>query len=292
MQKNYKLGSYPGLLITFSLTVALFLVAFCGWLALSSKQLVQQVKQNIEVQVYLDKEMTQIQTDSVRNIIAQKPYIQYQESVPKIRFISKEEIAKGFLKDTEEDYRSILGENPFRNAFSVRIKEQYFDEAQLNKIKIDLEQLKGVYEVDYAKDFVDSINKNANKAYLIISVIVGILLLAIIILVNNTIRLALYSQRFIIRSMQLVGATDWFIKKPFLVRGALQGVAAGIIACLLLFGLQQIAIREIDGLSMLQDYPKLAVLSGIVIFLGGMIGIFSAFQSVYRYLRMDLDELY
>jgi cell division transport system permease protein len=292
MQKNYKLGSYPGLLITFSLTVALFLVGFCGWLAISSKQLVQQVKQNIEMQVYLDKELTQIQTDSVRNILAQKPYIEYKGAVPQIKFISKDDISKSFEKETNEDYRAILGENPFRNAFTLKIKEAYFEEAQLAKIKIDLEQIGGIFEADYAKDFVDSVNRNANKAYLIISIIVGILLIAIIILVNNTIRLALYSQRFIIRSMQLVGATDWFIKKPFIGRGALQGLIAGLIACLLLLGLQQIAIREIDGLSVLQDNIKLAILGAIIIVLGIMIGIFSAFQSMYRYLRMDLDELY
>ncbi len=292
MRKNYKLGSYPGLLITFSLTVALFLVGFCGWLAISSKQLVQQVKQNIEMQVYLDKEMTQIQTDSVRNVIAQKPYIEYKGAVPQIKFISKEDAANSFQKETTEDYRAILGENPFRNAFTLRIKEEYFEEDKLAKIKIDLEQIGGIYEADYAKDFVESVNRNANKAYLIISIIVGILLIAIIVLVNNTIRLALYSQRLIIRSMQLVGATDWFIKKPFLGRGALQGFIAGLIACVLLFGLQQIAIREIDGLSVLQDYIKLGVLGGIIVLLGILIGIFSAFQSMYRYLRMDLDELY
>ena len=291
-KKNRKLGTYPSLLIVISLTSALFLIAFSGWIALTSKQLVLHVKQNIEVQVYLDKSLTAIQRDSVRNLISQKNYIAYSENVPQIKFISKESTAERVLRETNEDFRSILGENPYRDAFSLRIKDDYFSENQLSKIKTDLEQLTGVFEADYAKDFVESINKNANKAYLIIASIVVLLLIAIALLINNTIRLALYSQRFIIRSMQLVGATDWFIQKPFLGRGVLQGLLAGVIASILLLGIQQIAIREIEDLAVLQDFQKLAFLCIFVIFLGILIGIISTYQSMYRYLRTDLEELY
>ena len=279
-------------MIVISLTSALFLIAFSGWIALTSKQLVLHVKQNIEVQVYLDKSLTAIQRDSVRNLISQKNYIAYSENVPQIKFISKESTAERVLRETNEDFRSILGENPYRDAFSLRIKDDYFSENQLSKIKTDLEQLTGVFEADYAKDFVESINKNANKAYLIIASIVVLLLIAIALLINNTIRLALYSQRFIIRSMQLVGATDWFIQKPFLGRGVLQGLLAGVIASILLLGIQQIAIREIEDLAVLQDFQKLAFLCIFVIFLGILIGILSTYQSMYRYLRTDLEELY
>ncbi|WP_435355218.1 cell division protein FtsX [Emticicia sp. SJ17W-69] len=291
-KKNRKLGSYPSLLIVISLTAALFLIAFSGWIALTSKQLVQYVKQNIEVQIYLDKSLTPIQRDSVRNLISQKNYIAYSENVPQIKFISKESTAERVLKETNEDFRSILGENPYRDAFSLRIKDTYFSEEQLAKIKADLEQVPGVFEADYAKDFVESINKNANKAYLIIASIVVLLLIAIVLLINNTIRLALYSQRFIIRSMQLVGATDWFIQKPFLIRGIFQGILSGILAIILLVGVQQIAIREIEDLAILQDFEKLSFLFGAVILLGILIGILSTFQSMYRYLHTDLEDLY
>ena len=291
-KKNRKLGSFPSLLIVISLSSALFLIAFSGWIALTSKQLVLHIKQNIEVQVYLDKVLTPIQRDSVRSLISQKNYIAYSESVPQIKFISKESTAERVLKETNEDFRSVLGENPYRDAFSIKIKDAYFSEVQLSKIKVDLEQLPGVFEADYAKDFVESINKNANKAYLIIASIVVLLLIAIVLLINNTIRLALYSQRFIIRSMQLVGATDWFIQKPFLGRGFLQGLLSGFIASALLLGIQQIAIREIEDLGALQDFQKLVLLCGFVIFLGILIGIVSTYQSMFRYLRTDLEDLF
>ncbi|WP_305952411.1 ABC transporter permease [Emticicia oligotrophica] len=291
-KKNRKLGSYPSMLIILSLTAALFLVAFSGWIALTSKQLVLYIKQNIEVQVYLDKSLTQIQKDSVRNLIAQKNYVAYSDNVPQIKFISKESTAEKVLKETNEDFRSILGENPYRDAFSLKLKEEYFKEEELAKIKADLENVPGIFEADYAKDFVDSINKNANKAYLIIASIVVLLLIAIVLLINNTIRLALYSQRFIIRSMQLVGATDWFIQKPFIGRGILQGLIAGVIASGLLVIVEQIAIREIENLGILQNFTKLSILCGFVILLGVLIGVLSTFQSMYRYLRTDLEDLY
>lgn len=291
-KKNRKLGSYPSMLIILSLTAALFLVAFSGWIALTSKQLVLYIKQNIEVQVYLDKSLTQIQKDSVRNLIAQKNYVAYSDNVPQIKFISKESTAEKVLKETNEDFQSILGENPYRDAFSLKIKENYFKEEELAKIKADLESVPGIFEADYAKDFVDSINKNANKAYLIIASIVVLLLIAIVLLINNTIRLALYSQRFIIRSMQLVGATDWFIQKPFIGRGILQGFISGLMASGLLVIVEQIAIREIENLGILQDLSKLSILCGFVIILGVLIGVLSTFQSMYRYLRTDLEDLY
>ncbi|WP_337041081.1 cell division protein FtsX [Emticicia sp. 17c] len=291
MQKR-KLGSYPSLLIIISLSTALFLIAFTGWIALTSKQLVKYVKQNIEVQVYLDKSLTQIQQDSVRNIIAKKGYIAYADNVPQINFISKESTAQKVLKDTNEDFNTILGENPYRDAFSLRIQENYLSEANLENIKSDLEQISGVFEVDYAKDFVDSINKNAYKAFLIIASVIVVLLIAIFLLINNTIRLALYSQRLIIRSMQLVGATDWFIQKPFIGRSIWHGLLSGTIGVGLFFGVQQIAVHKIEDLVILQDYTRIAFLCIGIILLGILIGVLSTYQSMYRYLRTDLEGLY
>ncbi|GAB3515157.1 cell division protein FtsX [Emticicia fontis] len=287
-----KLGSFPSLLIIISLSTALFLIAFTGWIALTSKQLVSYVKQNIEVQVYLDKSLTQIQQDSVRNIIAKKAYVAYADNVPQIKFISKESTAKRVLKDINEDYSSVLGENPYRDAFSLRIRESYLSELNLEIIKADLEQVTGVFEADYAKDFVDSINKNAYKAFLIIASVIVVLLVAIFLLINNTIRLALYSQRLIIRSMQLVGATDWFIQKPFIGRGIWQGFVSGVIAIGLFLGVQQIAVNKIEDLVILQDYIKIAFLCGGVVLLGVLISVLSTFQSMHRYLRTPLEDLY
>lgn len=290
MQINRKLGSYPGLLITVSLTVALFLIGFCGWVAITSKELIRYVKQNIEVQVYLDKDLPKQTLDSIGAILKTKNYVD-AKSADAIRFISRDEAAKLFFKETKENYQHILSENPFRDAFSLRIAENYFGESYLQEVQKDLEKIKGVYEADYAHDFVDGIAQNSNRVYIIMSGIVLIFLIATILLINNTIRLALYSQRFIIHTMQLVGATNAFIQKPFILRGAKQGLFAGLLAIILLVVMQQIAIWQINGFEVIQNYFGMILLIGLILILGVLLGIFSTYSSVVRYLRMDLDEL-
>ncbi|MFA7473654.1 MAG: FtsX-like permease family protein, partial [Spirosomataceae bacterium] len=138
----------------------------------------------------------------------------------------------------------------------------------------------------------DQINRNIAKVYLILATFAIIMLVIIVILINNTIKLAIYSQRFLIRSMQLVGATDGFIQRPFLVHGAMQGAIGGTLACVLLVILQQAAVRNIEGLILLQEYSKLGFLMIGIILLGVLVGLACTYQSLSRYLRISLDELY
>ncbi|UBM59316.1 permease-like cell division protein FtsX [Marinilongibacter aquaticus] len=293
MQSNKKLGSYPGILITASLTVALFLIGFCGWVALSSKELIKYVKQNIEVQVYLDNELSQGRKDSLKTELSQLPELETETKDRKvIQFISADDAAAKFLEETNEDYKDILGDNPFRDSYSIKVKEAHLSGGELALLKKKIEAIDGVYEVDYAKDFVQGITENANKAYLVLSAIVLIFLIATILLINNTIKLALYSQRFIIRTMQLIGATNMFIQKPFVKKGLIQGLIASIVACVLVFAMQQLAMSQLEGLSLIQNQTMMFYVMCIILLLGPMIGVVSTFQSITRYLNVDLDDLY
>jgi cell division transport system permease protein len=292
MPKKKKIGSYPNAMIVMSLTAALFLIGFCGLLVIQSKKLVSIIRQNIEVRVFLNKEETKAGLDSVLSIINTKPYVLNSTEVKPITFVSKEEAAKEFIEGTKEDFAAFLGENPLRDSYRVKIHEDYFEEAKLQLIKKDLEQIKGVYEVVYQEDLADNINKNVTKIYIVLASFALIMLIIIVLLVNNTIKLAIYSQRFLIRSMQLVGATNGFIQRPYVVRGAVQGLVGGILAGLLLIGLQQLAIRNVEGLAMLQEYDKIVILIGSVLLLGILVGVSSTYQSLAKYLRMALDDLY
>ena len=118
------------------------------------------------------------------------------------------------------------------------------------------------------------------------------MLIIIVLLVNNTIKLAIYSQRFLIRSMQLVGATNGFIQRPYMIRGAIQGLIGGLLSVVLLIALQQLAVRNVEGLLTLQEYDKIALLVTILVSLGILIGVISTYQSLSRYLKMTLDDLY
>ena len=292
MKSNKKLGSYPGILITASLTVALFLIGFCGWVAFSSKELIKYIKQNIEVQAYLDRELAQEKIDFIKKTLSSFPEIEHSGDSSLISFISSESAATAFLAETNEDYQAILGDNPFRDAFNLKVKEEQLNEGELAILKKKIETIPGVYEADYAKDFVNGITENANKAYLILASIVLIFLVATILLINNTIKLALYSQRFIIKTMQLVGATNSFIQKPFVGKGLFQGLLAGIISSILIIGTQQLALKQVEGLSLIQNSEMMIYVVLILLILGPLIGMVSTFQSINRYLNVDLDDLY
>ena len=292
MSKDKKLGTYPGILITVSLTVALFLIGFCGWVAFSSKELIKYIKQNVEVQVYLNKEITDVDIKNIEKKLVSLPEIEVLNDTAQVKFISADAAAANFLKETDEDYTEILGDNPFRPAFSIKLKEEKLNEGQIALMKKQIETWPEVYEVDYARDFVKGITDNANKAYLILSAIVVIFLIATILLINNTIKLALYSQRFIIRTMQLVGATNSFIQGPFLKKGIVQGLVASGIASGLLFLTQKLALNQIQGLHLIQNENSFIYLCLLLIVLGPLIGLVSTFQSINRYLHVDLDDLY
>lgn len=293
MSKIKKLGSTPNAMVIISLTIALFLIGLCGLLTLNARKLAEYLKQNVEVQVYLDNDLSTSKLDSIFKMIATRNFVLKNDNSPQINFISKEVAAKQFIKESGEDYRKLLGNNnPLFNSYSVKIKEEFFTEINLKAIKTDLEKLPGVHEVAYVENVVDEINKNISKIYLILSVFVVLLLIIIVVMVNNTIKLSLYSQRFLIRSMQLVGATNAFIRKPFVVKGGLQGLISGLVACTLLMILQQFAVQQVEGLSVLQEPSKLIILLIALLIIGTLVGILSTFQSVERYLKLSLDELY
>lgn len=291
-KKKKKLGSYPYVSVVFSITLALFVVGLFGLLLLHANQLKDLIRQNIEVQVYLNKYITENQRIKINKTLASKDYVLVEDGTPQISYVSKEEAAEQFIKETGEDFTNFLGENPLRDAYTIKIKSEYHDQDKLVGIKEDIEGISGVFEVTYIESLIDSINKNVTKISIILASFALILLISVIMLINNTIKLALFSQRFLIRSMQLVGATATFIQKPFLYRAALHGLLAGIFASLLLIVLMHYANNEIENLSTLQDPQKILYLFAGLLVLGAVIGFLSTFRSVRRYLKMSLDELY
>ncbi|QJW90571.1 ABC transporter permease [Spirosoma taeanense] len=291
-RKKKKVGTYPSGMILFSLTLALFLVGFCGMLAIQSKRLVTYIRENYEMRAFLDKDLDTRKLTRLQRTIAERPYILKTSDSAQISFVPKDVAAKEFIAETKEDFSKFLGENPLRDSYRIKLNEEYFEETKLQQVKEDLEQIDGVFEVVYQENLVDNINRNITKIYAVMSAFALILLIIIVVLMNNTIRLALHSQRMLIRSMQLVGATNGFITRPFLARGIWQGFLAGVIAVALLLAALQLAIRNLPELAMFQDPEKLAMLMAGIVGLGVIIGFLSTYQAVNRYLGLSLDELY
>lgn len=290
--KKKKLGNYPHTMVVFSITLALFVIGMFGLLLIHAGKLSEKVKESIEMQLYLDKNLTGVQLANMQKKLAAKEYVAIIGDTAAVRFVSKEEGAKQFLEDTGEDFMSFLGENPLRDAYVLKINADNATSAQLKGIKNDLEGIDGVHEVQYVESLIESINSNIKKISIILLGFAAILLVVVTILINNTIKLALYSQRFLIRSMQLVGATGYFIQRPFLNRAAWQGVMSGIIASLLLFGLMQYAYTQIEELKLLRDDEQTYILMGALLVIGCIIGFLSSYRAVRKYLRLSLDELY
>lgn len=291
-RKKIRLGSYPGLSVITGITLALLILGTFGAIIVHADKLSQIVRQNVEIQIYLHKTVTENQKNKIKQQLLSKPFIAQKNGAHAITFISKEDAAQSFIEDTGEDFFSILENNPLHDAYIINVKPEYIEEAQMKRIRNELEGINGVFEAHYVENLVKDINSNLRNAGVILLVLFILFLLTSTILINNTIKLALFSQRFLIRSMQLVGAKPWFIQKPFLIRASLHGLLSGIIACLLISGILYYAYSEIEELKMLYDEKNLAIVFGAILLVGIIIGFTSSYRAINKYLKMSLDELY
>jgi len=291
-RQKRKLGSFPFLSVIFSITLSLVVMGIFGIAFIYLKTLTSIIQSNVEVQVYLDKSTRDHDVKRLQKIMTTRPYIRSEDTMESIKFISKETAAEVFVRDTGEDFTKFLGDNPLRDAFSLRIINQYQSVDSLKYIEKDLSRLSGVYEVIFQESLIASINKNLRKIGVLFLGMTLILLVAVIVLINNTIRIALFSQRFLIRSMQLVGATKRFIRWPFLKRSLIYGLISGILASGIIFGIIQIAQYQIEDLNKLYDQEPLFILFSALIFLGLLISYLSTLSSMRRYFKISLDELY
>jgi len=287
-----KLGSFSSITVIISLTLSLCVIGILGSLVLHTKKLADFIKNNIELHVYLDPNIPQANVNKLQTLFSIKPYVKTSNEEAQITYISEKEAIDKFINETGEDFTEILDISPIRSSFILKISDEFSSSQQLKKLQKEIELMQGVFQVDFREDLVDDINQNIKLISIVLLLFSALLILSVIILMNNTIRLALFSQRFIIRSMQLVGATNVFISRPFVLRGAFQGLLSGVIASAFIIGMLNYAYQKIEDLRLLEDSESLLILlTGISIF-GSIIGFVSSLISVKKYLRYSLDELY
>ncbi len=291
-KRKKRLGSYPYVSVIFSITLALFVIGLFGLLLLTTSKLSQLIKEKVEIQVYLQNRLSENQIIGIQKTLAEKPFVLIKDQTPQITFVSKEEALKSFSEDEGEDPQDFLGYNPLRNALVVKINPEFQDSTSMAQVKQEIEDISGVFEASYLDNVIADINKNSTKIGFILLGFAAILVITVIILINNTIKLALFSQRFLIRSMQLVGATSGFIKRPFLLRSGGHGLLAGILASALVYAVSEYAGTAVSGLTELQDPSKMLVLFGILVILGAILGLLSTARAIHKYLQMSLDDLY
>ena len=267
-------------------TLVLFLLGIIGWLVINANKLGDYFKENVEVRAYLRGDLNPKDSVALMNYISAKPYVK------SIQYVSKEEGKKIYMQEESEDWSKVLDENPLPNAIYFRIKNQYVNLDTLTSIKADLEAQTYISDVKYPEALVGKLNKNIKVVSIWLLVLVVIISIVVIFLIDNTIRLAMFSNRFLIKTMQMVGATRWFIAKPLNVRAIINGAISGLIASALLYLVILIAEGSVDWLKTIHDSGLLLLLFFILIVLGIVITLFSTHRSVVKYLKMRLDDLY
>lgn len=272
--------------VIISLALVLFMLGLLGLVVINAKKLSNHIKENIGFQIVLKDTTTTAELDILKQEISSSAFTK------QVDYISKDEAAKKLQKDLGEDFITFLGYNPLLPSLDVKLNSDYANIDSLAGFEKQIMQKHFVKEVIYHKDMIKQVNDNAKVISIYILVFSSLLLIVAIALINNTIRLSIYSRRFLIRTMYLVGATQGFIRKPFIMKGIRQGVIAGLVAGFLLAGFLILSTKYIPDLLQLQDPNLLAVLFGCIVLLGVLISGLSAALSVSRYLKLKTDDLY
>lgn len=269
-----------------SIALVLMMTGLLGLILIHAKNLSQYVRENIVLNIIMNGDVQE------NSVLAFQKQVDADEYVLRSDYISKDSAAVKLTEELGEDFVSFLGHNPLSASIDVYLKADYANTDSITAFIDKFAADKRVNEIVYQESLIETINQNIRIIGLVILAFALILLIIAIALINNTIRLAIYSQRFIIKSMQLVGATQAFIRKPFIGYGALHGLVGGIIAIGLLLATLYFAQREIPELELLTNWFEFGVIFAGVIVLGILISILSTYFAVSKYLRLRSNELY
>jgi len=269
-----------------SITMVLFLLGLFSVLVMNAKLLSDYVKENLQVQIFINEDADPKQINDIAKQLRANPYVKQLE------YVSKADAVKILTADLGEDFVDFLGYNPLLASFNLTVEADYANSDSLERVKQQLLVNPIVKEVYYQAGVLDLLNKNIKTIATIVATFSLLLLLITVTLINNSIRLSLYSQRFIIKSMQLVGATTWFIKRPYLLKSLLQGTISVILSVGLLYLVIYFGDRQIPELAGLRD-KLLSVYIGLgLLGLGLVISFTSTWIAINRYLNYKIDDLY
>ena len=283
-QKRRLISSYVS--VVFSMFLVLFLLGLLGLFILNSKKLADDFKEEIAMTVFFKNEATDTVFTAFKNELKTSKFV--KSSV----YVTKEQAAKMHTDIIGEDFMTFLGANPLQNSFDIHLKADYINAENIRKIEDHFRANEMVSDIVYDKQLVNLVNDNIKKVSLWILIISGFLALVAVVLINSSMRLSIYANRFIIKTMQMVGATKSFIRKPFIWRSVKLGLAGAICAVIALIG----CLLYIDG-----NYPNLGILEnplavGIVLLgvlaLGIVITWLSTYFATQRYLNLRTDDLY
>jgi cell division transport system permease protein len=284
LSKTKLRSSYFTLVISVSLV--LFLLGVLGLVLINAKELSDYFRESLSFSVMLNDDAKEADIRMLQKDLDAKLYVKSTE------YVSKEEAAVKMKDDLGEDFINFLGDNPLPPSIDVYLYANYTSPDSVAKIEKYVLEYPFVKEVYYQESLLFLINENVRKISFFLLVISSFLFLIALTIINNTIRLSIYSKRFLIRTMQLVGATQSFIRRPFLVQSAFHGLLAALIAMSLLMGLLYLIEKEFLLMFSFESTNLLLLLGASLIVTGVLINLISTFFSVNRYLSISEDKLY
>ncbi len=275
-----------GFTATISISLVLFLVGMISFLTVLTHSLTTQIKEDIGFTITLIDPITGRELMEIQEHLKNAPYTK------SAKYISKEQALKELSDEMGENPEKFLGYNPLSASYEVKIKAEYSNEGSISLIQKEIQKLSGVKDFIYEKSVIELVNKNIQSITIFLGIIAIILLLVSIGIINTTIRLQIYSKRFIINTMRLVGATPWFIRKPFLKRNFISGLLAFLISAVFLSGfiyyMQEYHITWIN----LWQPEFIAFIGGSMFLLDIFIVVFSSVFAIEKYLRIKTNDLY
>jgi len=272
--------------LVISVSLVLFLLGVLGFVLINAHELSDYFRESLSFSVMLDDEAKEADIRMLQKDLDAKKYVKSTE------YVSKEEAAAKMQEELGEDFINFLGDNPLPPTIDVYLFADYTSPDSVSKIEKYVLEYPFVKEIYYRDSLLFLINENVKKISLFLLVISTFLFLIALTIINNTIRLSIYSRRFLIRTMQLVGATKSFIRRPFIIQSAVQGLIAALLAMCLLMGLLYMIEKEFFMMFTFESTKLLILLGVFIIVTGVLINIISTFFSVNRYLSISEDKLY
>jgi len=271
-----------------SVTLVLFTLGFLGLIVLHANSLSRYIKENIGFEIVMNTNVKEADIMKLQKHLDTKDFVKATE------YITREEASKRLSEILGDDFVEFMSndDNPLLPSIDVRFNADWANNDSLELIETYVMQNENVKEVYYQRSLVHMINQNLRKIGLIMLVFSILLLIIAMALINNTIRLSVYSKRFVIRSMQLVGATESFIRRPFILKGILQGATSAFIAILMLLGIIEVLRENIPELKLLSNNLTLIYFFAGIVIVGILMSGFSTSLAVSKYLRMKTDTLY
>lgn len=290
MAENKKVSSvsFFNSRLTFIISIALvlFLLGLIFLMGLLGKKLSVYVKENISFSIVLKDNQKEAEIKKMQKTLDKLPFIKSTE------YISKEQAAKELEEELGENPETFLGFNPLQASIEVKLHSQYANPDSLRLIEKKIKNYTSVSDLLYRKDMMQMVNENVKRASFILLALAVMLMAISFVLISNTIRLLIYSKRFLIHTMKLVGATSGFIRRPFVRYNVISGIFASILAIFMLTGALYYLQQELDGFIRLLDIKSLLIVYGGIVVMGVLLSIGATIFAVNRYLRMGGDKLY